>query len=202
MSYFYPGLNDLPPSHKDAVNAAISAGIVVVAAAWNEKANLDQVNRFPCEYWPVVCVASTTINNVRSADFSNFWSAVDMAAPWSFIRSTCIWWGYCDKSWTSMASPTAAWAIAFLMSIGATWQQAVQAIKDTAIAVLPQWGMWAWRIDLCNATVKFLGVGSCTNSFVPSPWSGGANTTAWTPTAWTPTAWSNTAWSTTTMRSR
>ena len=50
MSYYYPGASDLPSSYKDAVNAAISAGIVVVAAAGNDGANLEQINRFPCEY--------------------------------------------------------------------------------------------------------------------------------------------------------
>jgi cysteine-rich repeat protein len=195
MSYYHPWMDSFPQSFQDAANAAIQAWIVLVAAAWNDWSSLEQINRFPCEYGPIVCVASTTSSNGKSS-FSNYGSAVDFAAPWSSILSTCIGWKYCDKSWTSMASPTAAWAVLFLLSVWASWPQAVQALKDTAIAVPPQWGMWAWRIDLCNATVKYLGVGSCTNSFVPSPWNGWA-TSDWSTTASTSTAWWTTAWSST-----
>jgi thermitase len=195
MSYYHPWMNSFPQSAQEAANAAIQAWIVLVAAAGNDWASLEQINRFPCEYGPIICVASTTSTNSKSS-FSNYGNAVDLAAPGSAIPSTCIWWKYCDKSWTSMASPTAAGAILFLLSIGATWPQAVQALKDTAIQV--NWyssSLWAWRIDLCNATVKFLGTGSCTNSFVPSPWNW-ESTSAWSTAAGSTTA-ITTAWGTT-----
>jgi cysteine-rich repeat protein len=193
------GMSGMPQSYKNAADAIVAKWNVLIAAAWNGWADssyipshwyADANKNPPCNYDKSInCIWATSISNAV-ASFSSHWSVVDISAPWLQIMSTYIGNKYEKMSWTSMASPVAAWAVAFLMSLGATWPQAVQLLKDTAVSFNTQGrALGVWRIDLCNATAKYLNKPPCTNSFVPSPWSGGANTTAWTPTAWSNTAW-------------
>ena len=64
-------------AHHDAVKYATGKGIVLVAAAGNENEN---AFKYPAAYPEAIAVASTNINNGKSA-FSNFGSWVDIAAP-------------------------------------------------------------------------------------------------------------------------
>jgi subtilisin family serine protease len=69
---------------KDAVEAAVDAGVVVVVAGGNE--NSDACNFSPAFIPKAITVGSITSNNKRSY-FSNFGSCVDFWAPGSDITS-------------------------------------------------------------------------------------------------------------------
>lgn len=62
----------------DAIEYALSNNVVVVAAAGND--HTDANNYYPASSPYVITVASLDHNNIRS-DFSNFGSAIDIAAP-------------------------------------------------------------------------------------------------------------------------
>jgi cysteine-rich repeat protein len=104
-------------------------------------------------------VWSTTEWNSKS-DTSNYGDSLVFSAPWDNILSTCVWWWYCNKSWTSMASPVVAWSVAYLMWLWASAEQAIQELVNTAVSINTSVNMWAGRIDLCAATASFLWVSS------------------------------------------
>jgi len=89
---------------KDAVDAAVNAGVVVVVAAGNENSNA-------CNYSPAfvpsaVTVGSTTSRDARSS-FSNYGACVDIWAPGSDVLSASHRsdTGSAKMSGTSMACP-------------------------------------------------------------------------------------------------
>ncbi|MCU7876439.1 MAG: S8 family serine peptidase [Candidatus Thiodiazotropha sp. (ex Lucinoma borealis)] len=67
---------------RDAVAAARAAGVIIVAAAGNE--NTAQLS-YPASYDGVVSVSAVDINRNR-APYSNFGSAIDVAAPGGDLR--------------------------------------------------------------------------------------------------------------------
>lgn len=102
---------------RDAINIAIDAGIIIVAAAGN---NNSVEPLFPCAYEGVVCVAASTLDGTF-AGFSNYGSHVDTIAPGEGILSLNPTMyepeffpisGYDIKSGTSQASPMVAGLIA------------------------------------------------------------------------------------------
>ena len=120
----------------DAVTNAIayarSKGVVVVAAAGNERAKGSPVS-YPGADPGVIAVAATDSSDTV-ATYSNQGSYVDVAAPGSSIVSTYPGGGYRTLSGTSMASPHVA-AVAALVKAaqpGLTPDQVEQAIESTA----------------------------------------------------------------------
>ncbi|MCU7916802.1 MAG: S8 family peptidase [Candidatus Thiodiazotropha sp. (ex Epidulcina cf. delphinae)] len=62
---------------RDAINVARNAGVMIIAAAGNENTSLLS---YPASYEGVVSVSAVDINR-RRAPYSNFGSAIDIAAP-------------------------------------------------------------------------------------------------------------------------
>ncbi|HLQ67713.1 MAG TPA: S8 family serine peptidase [Candidatus Limnocylindrales bacterium] len=84
MSFGGPGDPGVPEFFQALVDMATRAGAVCVAAAGNDG---DSVRVYPAACDHVLAVGATDFNNVR-ADFSNWGSWVDVAAPGSTMWST------------------------------------------------------------------------------------------------------------------
>jgi len=93
-------------SLEDAVNYAISKGVIVVAAAGN---NGTEGALFPAAYPDVIAVGSVD-SNMQHSSFSNYGSQIDIWAPGSNILTTKRDGSYGLVSGTSFAAPYVAGA--------------------------------------------------------------------------------------------
>ena len=100
-------------SMRTAVQDAVAAGVVVVAAAGNSNSSDPS---YPAGFPETIAVASTTSSNERSS-FSNYGSNIDVAAPGTDIISShsASTSEYRTWSGTSMASPYVAAAAALVI---------------------------------------------------------------------------------------
>lgn len=112
LGTYYPS-----PVLKDAVEKAIDAGIVVVAAAGNE--NTDQMKPYPAGFPGVISVGATNDANER-AFFTNYGAVIDVVAPGEDVYGPAF---DVDKhstfdklSGTSMSSPIVAGVASLLLS--------------------------------------------------------------------------------------
>ncbi|CAB4915158.1 unannotated protein [freshwater metagenome] len=96
-----------------AVAYAISRGVIVIAAAGNDREYGSPV-KYPGAFPGVIAVSATQSDNLI-ASYSNQGDYVDIAAPGTAIYST---WpsGYASKSGTSMATPYVSAAAALVLS--------------------------------------------------------------------------------------
>lgn len=97
----------------DACNYAFSKNVVVVAAAGNNA--MDAGNFSPAAIPGVITVSATDVNN-NLADFSNFGSTVELAAPGVEVLSAIPGDAYESYDGTSMATPFVSAACALLLS--------------------------------------------------------------------------------------
>jgi len=106
----------------DAIQRANNAGVLFVAAAGNNGANIDKRLSYPAAYSNanIVAVASITSTGALSS-FSNYGvKNVDIGAPGSNINSTLPGNTYGPYSGTSMAAPHVSGAIALYRSLNST----------------------------------------------------------------------------------
>jgi hypothetical protein len=102
----------------DAINQAHAHGMLFVAAAGNEGANLDATPVYPASYpAPNVIAVAATTNRDELAWFSNHGPQhVHLAAPGVAIQSTVRYGGYAMYQGTSMAAPHVSGAAALILS--------------------------------------------------------------------------------------
>lgn len=115
---------------EDAVDYAVSKGVLLVAATGNSGTNLVL---YPAHYSNVVAVAASDASNAHAA-FSNYGPEVDLAAPGVAIYSTAPG-GYGLRNGTSMATPYVSGLAAILLGLpGNTSPSAVkQQMQNTAL---------------------------------------------------------------------
>ncbi|MGL1904381.1 MAG: S8 family serine peptidase, partial [Fibrobacterales bacterium] len=102
-----------------ALEIAIAAGNLFVAAAGNDFKNMDQINSYPAGYDldNILAVAASDHNDVH-ASFSNYGATkVDVSAPGVGIYSTIPEARYATYKGTSMASPQVAGVAGLLYSL-------------------------------------------------------------------------------------
>lgn len=110
------GLDNSDENFDDNIQIGPMAGGIVIFAAGNSNTSDTGVG-YPASYSPVMAVASTDHNDVRSY-FSNFGSWVDIAAPGSEVYSTypVELGSYTHLSGTSMACPHVSGVAALIIS--------------------------------------------------------------------------------------
>ncbi len=129
-------------SLENAIKRGGDVGIIFVAAAGNDGANLDSAATYPAAYdcttphRPFDCVVSVAAIDQAGqlASYSNYSATkVDLAAPGTNILSTSGD-GYDTLSGTSMATPHVTGAIALCLAAyrGTTAEQAIAKVKATA----------------------------------------------------------------------
>jgi subtilisin len=99
---------------RGAVQRAVAAGVIVIAAAGNEGPREGTVG-FPGGFPECVCVASTNVRDLIS-NFSSRGPRVDVAAPGEAVKSTYPGGRYATLSGTSMATPQVAGVAALVIA--------------------------------------------------------------------------------------
>lgn len=104
--------------YQAAIQAAISANIVTVAAAGNDHSNMDNTPVSPASFPEVIAVSATNGTEFDSS-YSNFGSAIWVSAPGTNIESTITGSNraYAFLSGTSMATPVVSGVIGLLKSL-------------------------------------------------------------------------------------
>ncbi|HLS88501.1 MAG TPA: S8 family serine peptidase, partial [Sphingobacteriaceae bacterium] len=126
----------LTQTQADAIQYAIDNGVIVVAAAGNNRSRVDRV--YPAAYPGVITVAAIEDDGAIGS-FSNYGPQIDLAAPGVNILSTIPSGGYADHTGTSMATPFVAGAAALLLAADKTLtpQAVYQRLIDHAVDLGP-----------------------------------------------------------------
>ncbi|MEU0270975.1 type VII secretion-associated serine protease mycosin [Streptomyces sp. NPDC006307] len=121
------------PQLKQAVDAALGEGIVVVASAGNDGLGGNVKRTYPASYEGVLAVAASDRNNER-AQFSQSGDFVGVAAPGVDMVSTVPGGGHCADNGTSFSAPYVAGLAALIKAKHKDWtrQQIVAQIQQTA----------------------------------------------------------------------
>ena len=106
----------------DAYNALGAVGILSCAATMNNNSNVDATGDVPtgCSSDWLVTVTNTTSSDTKNSGAAYGLTAIDLGAPGTNVYSTYSSGGYTNMTGTSMASPQAAGAIAFLHSVASS----------------------------------------------------------------------------------
>ena len=165
---------------KDAIQRTIDAGIVFVAAAGNDGADIDAIDEqdrtaFPAGYdLPGIISVAATDNDDGLAGFSNYGAReVDIGAPGVDILSTVPGAGYALFNGTSMASPFVAGAIAIIASArpGASPVEIRAALMNSAdpIPSLQNKVQSGGRLNVWRAAQIISRDGPVVTAFTPGP---------------------------------
>lgn len=108
------GVSEFDTTLKELIEEAISAGIIVVAAAGNRGTDAPM---YPAAYDGVIAVGATDKENKKAA-YSNFGDYIDVMAPGDDILSTVATGDsqYATMSGTSMAAPIVSSLIGLILS--------------------------------------------------------------------------------------
>ncbi|MBT2504814.1 type VII secretion-associated serine protease mycosin [Streptomyces sp. ISL-98] len=119
---------------RNTVAAAVSEGVLIVAASGNDGADGKSENTYPASYPGVLAVAASDRNDER-AFFSQAGKFVDIAAPGVGMVSTVPQGGQCTADGTSFAAPYVAGVAALLKEKHPTWtaSQITTRLQETAI---------------------------------------------------------------------
>ncbi|UCZ54269.1 S8 family serine peptidase [Bacillus shivajii] len=114
----------------DAVQTAVNAGTIVVAASGNDSSSNIS---YPAAYSGSIAVGSVTSSGTRSS-FSNYGDGLELMAPGSDIYSTYPNGQYATLSGTSMASPHVAGVAGLMRAVNPdiTVSEARSILQDTA----------------------------------------------------------------------
>ena len=180
----------------NAIAYARSKGVVVVAAAGNERASGSPTS-YPAADAGVIAVAATDSAD-KFASYSNQGSYVDVAAPGSGIISTypaAKGSSYVTMNGTSMASPHAAAVAALLKSYNSalTPDQVEQAMKSSAVDLGTAGKDTDYGYGRIDAAAALAAVNPTTTAPTTAPTTTAPTTTAPTTTAPTSTAPTTTA---------
>ena len=117
-----------------AVEKAVRAGVIVVAAAGNDGKGGKLEKTYPASYPGVVAVAASDRNNER-AEFSQSGHFVDIAAPGVGMVSTVPNGGQCAVDGTSFSAPYVAGVLALMKEkYGDDWsnEEIIARLEQTA----------------------------------------------------------------------
>lgn len=142
------------PPLEVAIDAAIAAGIVLVAAAANDGVNIGSGGQ---AVTPASCKGVIAVGAIDSSDrrafFSNYGTDVDITAPGEFVWSLCETSGFGNVCWnaylwsepnplyqpdlgTSFSTPYVAGAAALLLSNGVAPASVLSRLQSTADCVV------------------------------------------------------------------
>ncbi len=143
------GQTDKSLALQDALTEAWQAGVLIVAAAGNERTDIAP---FPAAYEPVVAVAALNNQGAR-AYFSNFGAFVDLAAPGEAILSTLPNARYDLLSGTSMAAPHVTGTAALVWSLHPDFsnEQIATILRNAVDDIGPDRYVGTGRLDAAKA---------------------------------------------------
>jgi serine protease len=126
-------------SEQEAIDAATTAGAIVVVAAGNGGPDqigddLDVMPSSPANCKNVITVAATNPTGQRTT-FSNFGSNVTIAAPGQAIRTTTFG-GYTNANGTSFATPIVSGIVSLMLSANPvlTYDQVIALLNQPGVA--------------------------------------------------------------------
>jgi uncharacterized repeat protein (TIGR02543 family) len=106
------GTSSINALTRDAIEAAVSAGILVVGASGNDG---DSDRYYPASYPGVISVGSVDASAIHST-FSNYNDALDIVAPGEAIVTSGLNNAYFSVSGTSLAAPQVAGVLGLLIA--------------------------------------------------------------------------------------
>ncbi|KAF4659350.1 hypothetical protein FOL47_007605 [Perkinsus chesapeaki] len=114
-------IKEIGPYLADKIKQADQAGLLIIVTSGNEGKDITTEKRYPCaltqQFDGVLCVGATEQSEMKLADFSNFASYVDIAAPGIELTTTGNVDDYDTMSGTSPASAIVAGVVAMLYSL-------------------------------------------------------------------------------------